>query len=171
MIEIWRDILWYEWLYYVSNHWRVRSKRAILKKCLTRKWYEYVNLWKWWFGRKFTVHRLVGISFLERSDWNNEINHKDFNKENNRVDNLEWCNRRYNIKYSYDHWKQLVPKLYWKDHGNSVRVVQMDLNWNVIQLFDCIRDAERVTWSWNQNISKCCKWIYKTTNGFKWKYF
>ena len=47
------------------------------------------------------VHRLVASAFIPNLNEDREINHKDFNKENNHVENLEWCNRSYNVKYNF----------------------------------------------------------------------
>lgn len=48
-------------------------------------------------------HILVASAFIPKLDEYTEINHKDFNKENNSVENLEWCSRQYNSKYNYTH--------------------------------------------------------------------
>lgn len=49
------------------------------------------------------VHRLVASAFIPNLDEGREINHKDFNKENNSADNLEWCSRQYNVNYNFTH--------------------------------------------------------------------
>lgn len=57
------------------------------------------------FGNRKTMknHVLVASAFIPRVNNKPEVNHKDFNKENNVVDNLEWCDRSYNMKYNYTH--------------------------------------------------------------------
>ena len=45
------------------------------------------------------IHRLVALAFLENPDGLEFVNHKDENKANNHVDNLEWCSREYNAQY------------------------------------------------------------------------
>lgn len=52
---------------------------------------------------KISVHRLVALAFIPNPDNLPEVNHKDFNRKNNSVYNLEWCTHLYNIKYSYEH--------------------------------------------------------------------
>lgn len=49
------------------------------------------------------VHRLVASAFLPNLDEKREINHKDFDKTNNSVENLEWCDRDYNVQYNFNH--------------------------------------------------------------------
>lgn len=56
-------------------------------------------------GERKTIklHRLVASAFLPNLDEKREINHKDFDKTNNSVENLEWCNRNYNVQYNFNH--------------------------------------------------------------------
>lgn len=57
------------------------------------------------FGNRKTIknHILVASAFIPRIAFKPEVNHKDFNKQNNNVNNLEWCDRSYNVKYNYSH--------------------------------------------------------------------
>ena len=52
-------------------------------------------------GQDVCIHRLVAFCFLENPHGYTEINHKDGNKQNNRVDNLEWCDRSYNNRHAF----------------------------------------------------------------------
>lgn len=56
-------------------------------------------------GERKTIklHRLIASAFLPNLDEKREINHKDFDKTNNSVENLEWCDRSYNVQYNFDH--------------------------------------------------------------------
>ena len=101
MEEIWKPIKGYKGRYEISNFGRVRSKAnyhkgtldkwKILKPTANNKGYLYVTV-----GKKRLVHRLVGEAFLEMDPSKKEINHIDGNPSNNRVENLEWCNRSEN---------------------------------------------------------------------------
>jgi hypothetical protein len=104
--EIWRDIRGYEGLYQVSNLGSIKSlgndksrKEKIKKLPKSDRGYLYAHLSK--NGERITVavHRLVAIAFIGESKNYNEINHKDENKLNNNVNNLEWCDRKYNNTY------------------------------------------------------------------------
>ena len=112
-IEQWKDIEGYEGLYQVSNLGNVKSlnrtsikegrdyrvKEKILKTFLCSSGYPTVVLSN--NGKKETlmVHRLVALHFIPNPHKYEQINHKDENKNNNNVDNLEWCTQDYNLHY------------------------------------------------------------------------
>lgn len=103
MKEIWKDIIGFEGVYEISSYGRVRSVKSgrILStsKCGGCRGYAGVCLSK--DGKSYgrLVHRLVAEAFIQRPDGLYEVNHKDENKTNNRVENLEWCDHKYNMNY------------------------------------------------------------------------
>lgn len=108
--EVWRDIKGYEGFYKVSNKGNVHSVARISsqgKRCggLTLKpqydkdGYLHVGLHKNGVMKTKKIHRLVTEAFIPNPSKYLEINHKDENKTNNRVENLEWCTREYNMNY------------------------------------------------------------------------
>lgn len=115
--EIWKPIVGYEGLYEVSNLGRVKSlprlkssgigkrnyitEEKILVKvnCLG---YDCVNLYKDKKGKMFKVHRLVCENFLEKVDGKELVNHKDGNKKNNNLYNLEWCTSKENALHAFE---------------------------------------------------------------------
>lgn len=108
MKEIWKDIKGYEGLYQVSNLGRIKSlpkyncKYEKILKLHTNKrdGRQSIMLCKDSLTRKrMLVHRLVAITFIKNPLNLHEINHKDENPQNNSVDNLEWCTRKYNMNY------------------------------------------------------------------------
>ena len=105
MEEVWKDIEEYEGLYQVSNLGRVKSlnynntKKEKIIKTLNNRGYLKVILCKNNECKNFLIHRLVANAFIENPNNYNEINHIDECKTNNIVNNLEWCNRKYNINY------------------------------------------------------------------------
>lgn len=110
MIEEWRPIEGYEGLYEVSSYGRVRSldryderncfREGRILKLYTRKGgYLFVQLHLNGKGKNYLVHRLVAIAFIPNPDNLPEVNHLDEDKTNNRVENLEFCDRKYNINY------------------------------------------------------------------------
>lgn len=105
--EIWKDVVGYEKLYQVSNNGKIKSyKRSGTNgKTLNGgfdKWgYIRVTLSKNNKIKKHKVHRLVAEAFILNPNNFLQVNHKDGNKQNNCVDNLEWCTASYNTKHSY----------------------------------------------------------------------
>ena len=110
--EIWRPIEGYEGLYEVSSYGRVRSldryvksksyrlhKGKVLSPGKEKVGYLFVNLAYNGKHKTIRVHRLVAQAFLSNPDNLSEVNHKDEDKTNNSVDNLEWCDRKYNNNY------------------------------------------------------------------------
>lgn len=116
MEEVWKDIPGYEGLYQVSNFGKIKAlpkikitpdgrvgktKEIILKENDNNFGYKSVSLSKNCKKTRFRIHRLVAEAFLENPNNYKEVNHKDENKSNNNVNNLEWCTRSYNAKYFY----------------------------------------------------------------------
>lgn len=105
--EIWKDIVDYEGLYQVSNLGHIKSfhnnKERILKPRKVKDGYLMICLYKKGKGKNFQVHRLVAKYFIKDYDENLEVNHKDYNKENNKVDNLEMMTRIQNV---YDYFQK-----------------------------------------------------------------
>ena len=106
LFEIWKDIEGYEGLYQVSNLGRVKSLKASkIKSERIRKSYQqssgYISIVLCKNGKvtNHKIHRLVANAFIDNPDNLPEINHKDEDKTNNCVDNLEWCDSSYNKNY------------------------------------------------------------------------
>ena len=114
MTEEWRPIVGYEGLYEVSNTGQVRGldryvkysdgriylhKGKVLSPIKDRDGYLQVNLC--YSGRinSIKIHRLVAQAFIPNPDNLPQVNHKDEVKTNNNVDNLEWCDSKYNLNY------------------------------------------------------------------------
>ena len=100
-MEEWRAVPDYEGLYEVSNKGNVRNVRrnTLLRLQKTNNGYIQVWLYKNGIRTGLRVHRLVAKAFLLNPENLTEVNHKDEDKTNNNVDNLEWCNRKYNVNY------------------------------------------------------------------------
>lgn len=114
MIEIWKSIPGYEGLYEVSNTGQIRSldmyvkvgfgayrlqKGKVLSPAKDKYGYLVVSLTYNGKHKTIKVHRLVAQAFIENPDNLPEVNHKDEDKTNNIVENLEWCNHKYNMNY------------------------------------------------------------------------
>ena len=109
-MEEWKSIPGYEGLYEVSSYGRVRSVERcdrfnhkivskILKPNYVNSGYFRVGMYKNKTFKYYLIHRLVAQAFIPNPDNLPQVNHKDEDKSNNRVDNLEWCSRSYNMNY------------------------------------------------------------------------
>lgn len=115
MNEVWKDIKGFENYYQISNTGKVKSlerkvpskikgtfqiiKEKIRKTTTTTAGYEYVVLSKDNIHKTLLIHRLVAEHFIPNPNNLQCVNHKDENKLNNNVDNLEWCDYKYNNTY------------------------------------------------------------------------
>ncbi len=104
--QIWKDIPGYEGKYQVSNTGRVRSlnyngtgKTKVMKPSTNKLGYKRINLCKDGKKKKYSVHRLVALTFIPNPNNYPIINHKDENPSNNYYKNLEWCTYEYNNNY------------------------------------------------------------------------
>ncbi len=130
--EIWKSIPNYEGYYEISNHGRVRSldrimggpggknhlKGKLKSFCLSgpkNKKYYYVNLCKDMTGHLHSVHRLVGLMFVDNPRGLNVLNHIDHNNLNNHHSNLEWCNLRENASHQIKRFPTGVSPYYGKN--------------------------------------------------------
>ncbi len=111
MNETWKPVPGYEGLYEASDFGRIRNverldsiNHRIKSRVMvaSKDKYEKVNLRKDGVMRRFRVHRLIAITFIgPAQDGKNEVNHKDGDKFNNHVSNLEWVNRSANVMHAF----------------------------------------------------------------------
>ena len=99
MEEIFKEIIGYEGLYWISNLGNVKSKHKILKPVINKDGYYCVSLSKKGKLKTYTLHRLIALHFIENPDNLPQVNHKDEDKLNNSISNLEWCTQQYNHDY------------------------------------------------------------------------
>lgn len=164
MQEIWKDINRYEGLYKISNFGKVMSltRNKLLTINKTGE-YDYVFLSKNGQFKIKKIHRLVAEAFIPNPNNLECVNHRDENKRNNRVDNLEWCTKKYNCNYGKRNEKMSKSK-------SKYKIVQKDKNNNIIKIWNSIWDLEHNT-SYNKwVIRQCCKNKCKTVYGYKWEY-
>ena len=121
-MEEWRSIRGYEGLYEVSSYGRVKSlerydrfNRKIVSKILKPSYntsgYYIVRLCNNGFMKSKLVHRLVAQTFIPNPNNLPIINHKDEDKLNNRVDNLEWCDSKYNNNYGTSQQRRIQTNI------------------------------------------------------------
>lgn len=104
-LEIWKNFPGYEGLYTVSTFGNVKSliTGKVLSPWINNRGYLCIKLYKNGYRHEYKVHQLVGLTYRadERTFSKKEINHKDRNRLNNHVNNVEWCTRKRNIAYKY----------------------------------------------------------------------
>ena len=166
MKEIWKDIKEYEGLYEVSNSGRVKSirfgKERILKLGTDRYGYLYVILAKNNKQKTFRIHRLVAEAFIPNPDNLPMINHRDENKSNNNVENLEWCDNKYNSNFGTRN--ERISK------RHSKPVLQYTLDGKFVREWESAMDAEREGGFIPTCIGMCCKGKLKKHHNFIWLY-
>lgn len=177
MKEEWKDIKGFEGKYKVSNLGRIKSftKREpfILKQYVTRFGYFKVILGRGSHKvikpKTLMVHRIVATAFIPNPHNFPQVNHKDENKKNNRVDNLEWCTAKYNMNYGTVQQRCHPLNL----PGASTPVVQYDLEGNKLGVFPSAAEAQRQTGVRADSIYACiyhkCG-CHKTYGKYVWKH-
>lgn len=166
-MEEWRDIEGYEGLYQVSSLGRIKSldrydsrgnhiKGKLLSPSITKKGYLRVGLWKNGEGKLYQIHRLVAEAFIDNPNDLPQVNHINEIKNDNRVENLEWCTNDYNHNYGTRN-KRVGEKLKGKYLGNKSSTSKKIMCINTGEVFGSIREAEREYDIPHQNIIACCK--------------
>ena len=166
MEEIWKDIEGYGTIskYQISNYGRIRTLNydktktiKVLKTLISNSGYEYIILRK--NGKKCTnilIHRLVAEAFIPNPNCLPCVNHKDENKLNNNVNNLEWCSYSYNNSYG----KMKTKEKHWK----PVKCVEIN------KIFKNMTIASKEMNIGISHISSCCNGRRKTTGGYHWEF-
>lgn len=169
MEEIWKDIEGYEGLYQVSNMGRVKSVRKnIIMKPSVSKGYYVINLCIRGKATLCRVHRLVAMTFIPNPDNLPQVNHKDENHFNNNLNNLEWCDSKYNNNYGTK--SERISNLLLNNKKISKTVLQYSMDGTFIREWISVREAERITGFDCGHISACCNNKRKSAYGYLWKY-
>ena len=158
-----RDVVGYESFYQVSSDGRIFSKprevhgkNGYCHKLGSRELKQYDNgngylsvmLYDDVRGKRIYVHRIVAKAFIPNPDNLPQINHKDEDKKNNCVENLEWCSSYYNLLYGH-HIKRVADT-------QSMPVLQFDSDGTFIYRFQSAMDASRQTGIPQGCISSAC---------------
>lgn len=183
MKEEWRDIKGYEGYYQVSNLGRVKSLSRIvqhkrygtypvcgkaLKPSKQRQGYLMAHVCINNRKKGVLIHRLVASAFIPNPHDKKTVNHKDGDKANNHVSNLEWATQSENIIHAFSTGLQ-KPNCGIKN-GHSKPVIQMDLDGNIISKYHTAREAFKMTGVFWGTISDVCNNKTKTAGGYKWSF-
>lgn len=177
--EIWKDIEGYNGLYQISNLGNVKSVERyrkgknnsavyvpeyLLKGKIDKDGYINVALCtgKHKTMKFYRIHRLVAMAFIPNPNNLPVVNHKNEDKQDNRVENLEWCTVQYNTMYGTGRLRTSMKQ------GRAVE--QLDLDGNVIETFYSMCVASKMTGVPQPNIHKVCNGDRRTAGGYKWRY-
>jgi hypothetical protein len=185
MNEQWEEIKGTDGRYYVSNTGKVKSckgdKEIMLKQQKDKDGYLQVNIY--YNHKQITqkVHRLVGYAFIDNPLNLPQINHKDENKANNNVDNLEWCDCKYNINYGghtqrvantqrgRKHTQEHIEKIR-ANAPNSRKVVMMNRKGEELLEFRSASEAGRYLNGNATNVTAVIKGRSNSYKGYVFKY-
>ena len=154
------DIKGYEGKYAVTSCGKVWSykRKKFLKPIRNHKGYERVFLSTDKGVNNVSIHKLVATAYIPNPNNFPQINHKDENKENNSVNNLEWCTNKYNSNYGTRNIRMARSK--WR------KVLCIELN----RIFDSEKQAEAELKIGVSRISECCSGKNKTARGYHLRY-
>lgn len=172
MTEIWKPVKNYEGLYEISNYGRIKRlaytreiqkqtmtfKDKMLKPIIHQNGYLVVSLSKNNKQKIYSIHRLVAQTFISNPNNYKYINHKDEDKTNNQVDNLEWCDNKYNLNYGTRNERAS------KSLGKKIKCVETGI------IYNSMTDVERKLKIAHNTISKVCQGKRHTAGGYHWEY-
>ena len=176
--EIWKEINDIP-NYQVSNLGNIRNKKTLRKlKCGLVRGYPHIDFYNSKSRKNYYVHRLVAEAFIDNPHNLPQVNHKDGNKLNNSVDNLEWCTCQENIIHGIKNGLKIYKKgtqnamygKYGKNSNRAIPILQFDLNNNLVKQWDSQIEIQRELGYKQSVISNCCNGRGKTAYGYIWKH-
>ena len=175
MQEIWKDIDGTSGRYQISNLGNVRAftrfrNGELLKPARYSNGYLFVHFAKDTDKKgerhSYLIHRLVAQAFLPNPDGLPQVNHKDEDKTNNIVDNLEWCTALYNNNYGTRN--ERISKNQNNDRKNKP-ILQFTSDGKFVKEWVSITEASKYGFQ-RRSIQRCLKGEYKRHYNFIWKY-
>jgi DNA-directed RNA polymerase subunit H (RpoH/RPB5) len=183
MEELWEELNGFKGKYSISNKGRIRNNETSnVLKPYDNKGYLRINLYNEGKIERKLIHRLVAKYFLVNRDGKEQVNHKDLDKRNNSVDNLEWISDSDNVEHAInniegreEYLKEKMAEIgkeYYKIgvEASKKAVAKLDGDNNIIEIYESARSADRKTDASYRGISKACNGNIKTHKGFKWKF-
>jgi len=150
--EIWKNVVGYEGIYEISSFGELRSldrntfhpngnlelKGRIRVPSVSQAGYFQTTLSSNGENKYFFVHRLVAVAFLPNPENKPYVNHKDFNKQNNNVENLEWCTQKENIHHSIGGNRQVYKKGETHHCYGKKKIIEKGVSENQRILLECL---------------------------------
>jgi len=183
-MENWKDIKGYEGLYQISDKGNIKSiDRSVvrenhfiklkgqLKQCsINNRGYYSTTLCKNSHYQHFVIHKLVAIAFIPNPDNKEYINHKDGNKLNNSVDNLEWVTMSENNQHAYDIGLKIgaATGLFGALNPSSKPIYMLSKSGDIIKEFPGIHEAARELNLSATNICAAINGRSGSCGGYKW---
>src|SRR6185312_5080036 len=181
--EIWKPIINHEGKYSISSFGNIKTHfrkangiveryvtETIKKPFKTKRGYLKIMLYNGGKPLSCSIHRLVAIHFIPNPNNFPQVNHINGIKDDNRVENIEWCNQSYNSKHAYSVLKRPISNLGKINCTSSKPIFKLDKNTGcILEEFLSVADAARkiggkpttITASINRN---------HNSYGFKWKH-
>lgn len=175
-MEVWKTIKGYEGRYLVSNQGNIMSCQTgkLMNFGKDKSGYYVVNLSNNNGRKTQLVHRIVAHAFVSKPKGLNEVNHINENKNDNRVENLEWISHSENLKkYWANH-----PEMYQKCDGKTKnetkhskkQVLQINLKNQVINTWENLATIHKILGYHPTSLIECCVGKRKTAYGYKWQF-
>lgn len=189
--EIWKPIQWHE-MYLVSSLWNIASKKSWDLKMLTpwfswKPWNDYrrLTVWEQWKWKHMRINRLVAEYFVKKVPGKTIVNHKNWDRFDDRAVNLEWSTSSENNKHAWSTGLQKMTQKKldqiktlwynrsmkeWNIHSIGTIIKQFTLSWEFVKSWNSTCDVYRELWFHPSWISRCCRWNQKKCQWFVWKY-
>lgn len=169
MKEIFKDIKGYEGAYQISNFGNVRSlkRNILLRQSPDRKGYLHIILYKNNKSKVGRIHRLVAETFIPNPENKPQVNHKDGNKLNNCVNNLEWVTNSENQKHAF---KLHLQTNSGNNNPRARKINQYDSTGKLIKTWNSFYDITKELGINRSSIWRCCVGKYKKSHNYVWRY-